>query len=76
MRRPWVDQQVARGRFDALDCALFLRCIWTACSLGFSISIMGSAFLIIPVLCIFYALLRLTVPPRLLAVYVALCTVA
>ena len=76
MRRPWVDQQVARGRFDALDCALFLPCIWTACSLGFSISIMGSAFLIIPVLCIFYALLRLTVPPRLLAVYVALCTVA
>lgn len=76
MKRPWLDRRTAHGRFDVLDYVLFLPCIWTASALGFSISIMGPLFLIIPVFCIFYALLRRTLPPRLLAIYVALCALA
>lgn len=66
-----------RGRSlspDALDYALFLSGIWLACGLGISIRLIGPFFVVIPVgTCLAYAVLRQTVPPRLLAAYTAFC---
>lgn len=70
------DESLSVGRFGLLDYALFLPCIWIACSLGFSLRIIGSAFLVLPLLCLLYAVLRLTVPPRILSAYLALCLLA
>lgn len=57
---------------DLVDCVLFLPCIWLACSLGISLRLIGPLFVVIPVgLCLAYAVLRRTVPPRLLGTYVA-----
>lgn len=70
------DESLSAGRFGVLDYALFLPCIWIVCSLGFSLRIIGWAFLLLPLLCLLYAVLRLTVPPRILTVYLALCLLA
>lgn len=70
------DESLSVGRFGLLDYALFLPCIWIACSLGFSLRVIGSFFLVLPLLCLLYAVLRLTVPPRILTAYLALCLLA
>jgi hypothetical protein len=62
---------------DLLDYVLFLPSICLACSLGISFRLIGPLFVVIPVgLCLLYAVLRLTVPPRLLSAYVAFCIFA
>jgi len=76
MTQPPPGKPASTGRVDALDYALFLPCVWIACSFGFSLGVIGPAFVIIPVLCVFYSILRLTVPPRILGVYAGLCLVA
>src|SRR5262249_21340323 len=59
---------------DVLDYVLFLPCIWLTCSLGISLRLIGALFVVIPIgLCLAYAVLRRTVPPRLLSAYVAFC---
>src|SRR5262245_55271396 len=61
---------------DVFDYVLFLPSIWLACGLGISMRLIGSLFVIVPVgLCLLYALLRRTVPPRLLGAYLAFCIV-
>lgn len=65
---------VPRPSLDILDYALFLPSIWLACSLGISLRIIGPLFVVMPVgSCLLYAILRRTVPPRLLGAYVAYC---
>jgi hypothetical protein len=61
---------------DTIDHTLFLPCIWIVCSLGFSLGDVPLLFLLIPPLCVTYAIIRLTASPRLLTWYVALCAVA
>jgi hypothetical protein len=57
---------------DVLDYGLFLPSIWLACSLGISLRLIGPLFALIPIgSCVIYAVLRTTVPPRLLSVYLA-----
>lgn len=59
---------------DVLDYTLFLSGIWLACALAISLRLLGLFFIVVPVgVCLAYALLRQTVPPRLLAVYTAFC---
>ncbi|TIL46692.1 O-antigen ligase family protein [Mesorhizobium sp.] len=59
---------------DVLDYTLFLSGIWLACALAISLKLLGPFFIVIPVgVCLAYAVLRQTVPPRLLAVYTAFC---
>lgn len=59
---------------DVLDYALFFPCIAVTCGLGISLRLIGSLVVVIPFsLCLFYAILRLTVPPRLLTAYIAFC---
>ncbi|HET9717855.1 MAG TPA: hypothetical protein VFP60_16890 [Pseudolabrys sp.] len=64
-----------RGRrlsLDVLDYSLFLPSILLACSLGISLRLLGPLYLVIPVgFCLAYAILRRTVPPRLLSAYLA-----
>ena len=65
---------VRRPSLDVLDYALFLPSIWLACSLGISLRLIGPLFVVIPIgSCLLYAILRRTVPPRLLSAYVAYC---
>jgi O-antigen ligase len=62
---------------DVLDYVLFLPGIWLACALGASIRLVGPMFLVAPIgLCLLYAVLRRTGPPRLLSTYFALNLVA
>jgi hypothetical protein len=66
--------RLRRQSLDVLDYALFLPSIWLACSLALSLGIIGPLFVVIPIgTCLLYAILRRTVPPRLLSVYVAYC---
>ena len=66
--------RVRRPSLDVLDYALFLPSIWLACSLGGALSLIGPLFLVIPIgSCFLYAILRRTVPPRLLSAYFAYC---
>jgi len=58
---------------DVFDYVLFLPCIWFACSLGISLRLVGPFFMIPIGLCFAYALLRKTVPPRLLSAHLAFC---
>ncbi len=59
---------------DVLDYTLFLSGIWLACGLAISLRLLGPFFIVIPVgVCLAYAVLRQTVPPRLLAVYTTFC---
>ena len=59
---------------DVLDYTLFFSGIWLACTLGISLRQIGPFFVVIPVgFCLAYAVLRQTVPPRLLAAYTAFC---
>jgi hypothetical protein len=59
---------------DALDYLLFLPAIWLVCGLGIALRLIGPLFVVIPVgFCLLYAILRLTVPPRLLSAYIAFC---
>jgi len=61
---------------DLLDYVLFLPSIWLTCSLGISLRLIGSLFVVIPVgVCLAYAVLRRTMPPRLLSMYLAFCIV-
>src|SRR6185437_7557148 len=61
------------AHLDHLDTFVFLPCIWIACALGFAIGDYPMLFFLIPPLCIAYATIRRTMPPRLLSAYVALC---
>jgi hypothetical protein len=62
---------------DVLDYVLFLPGIWLACGLGASIRLIGPLFVVAPIgLCLLYAALRRTMPPRLLSTYIALNLVA
>jgi hypothetical protein len=59
---------------DLLDYTLFLPSIWLVCGLAIALRLVGPLFVVIPVgFCLLYAVLRLTVPPRLLSAYVAFC---
>ncbi len=58
---------------ELLDYAIFIPCISVAAALGFSLRIIGPLFLLIPLLCVVYAISARTMPPRLLSAYVALC---
>jgi hypothetical protein len=59
---------------DILDYALFLPGIWLSCALGISLRLIGPLFVVIPVgFCLLYAVLRRTVPPRLLTAYLGFC---
>jgi hypothetical protein len=59
---------------DILDYTLFLPGICLACALGVSLRLIGPLFVVIPVgFCFLYAVLRRTVPPRLLSTYFAFC---
>ena len=59
---------------DLLDYTLFLPSIWLVCGLAIALRLIGRLFVGIPVgFCLLYAVLRLTVPPRLLSAYVAFC---
>jgi hypothetical protein len=59
---------------DALDYALFLPGIWLACGLGISLRLIGPLFVAFPIgSCLLYALLRQTVPPRLICFCLFLC---
>lgn len=61
---------------DLLDKALFLPAIWIACSLGVSLRLIGPLFIVAPVgMCLVYAVLRRTVPPRMLSAYFVYCIV-
>lgn len=60
--------------YDILDLWLFFPSILIACALGLSLRLIGPFFVVVPLLtCIAYASLRLTVPPRLLSVFLAFC---
>ena len=62
---------------NVLDYALFLPSIWLACGLAISLRLIGPFFVVIPIgTCLLYALLRKTVPPRLLSAYIAFCLFA
>ena len=64
----------ARRPVDALDWGLFLPGVLLCCALGISLRLVGPLFVAMPVgTCLLYALLRRTLPPRLLTAYVALC---
>jgi O-antigen ligase len=59
---------------DVLDYVLFLPGIWLTCALGASIRLIGPLFVVAPIgFCLLYAVLRRTVPPRLLSAYFAFC---
>ncbi|MGH8337915.1 MAG: hypothetical protein ACRETL_14085, partial [Gammaproteobacteria bacterium] len=59
---------------DILDYALFLPSIGLVCGLAISLRLIGPLFVVIPTgTCLLYALLRRTMPPRLLSAYVAFC---
>ncbi len=47
-----------------LDYVLFLPGIWFVSSLGAGMRVMGPLFVLIPAFSLFYAMLRLVVPPR------------
>jgi hypothetical protein len=64
------------NRTDALDYGLYLPAVWAAGSFGFAVNIFGPLFIIIPLACLPYAVLRQVVPPRILTAYVALCLLA
>ena len=79
MRRPYSPILCIAGRLspDLLDYGLFLPAIWLACVLGISLRLIGPLFIIVPVgFCLLYAILRQTMPPRLLSAYVGLCIFA
>lgn len=59
-----------------LDYVLFLPSIWFVSSLGAGMRVMGPLFVLIPAFSLFYAMLRLVVPPRFLTVYVSYCIFA
>jgi O-antigen ligase len=59
---------------DVLDHVLFLPSICLACGLGISLRLIGPLFVVAPLgSCLIFALLRRTVPPRLLSAYIAFC---
>jgi hypothetical protein len=59
---------------DVLEYVLFLPSMCLACGLAFSLRLIGSFFVVMPVfVCLLYAVLRLTTPPRLLSAFVAFC---
>ncbi len=70
-----IDWHAGRSLYpDTLDYILFLPGLWLACSLGISLRLIGPFFVVIPVgVCLAYAVLRQTAPPRLLATYTAFC---
>jgi hypothetical protein len=58
----------------ALEYTLFFPSVWLVAALGHSLQLIGAFFALIPVaLCLAYAVLRQTAPPRLLAMYIAFC---
>jgi hypothetical protein len=62
---------------DVLDYALFLPCIWLVAGLGFSFRLGGMLIVLaVMALCIAYAVLRLSTPPKWLGAYVVVCVVA
>jgi hypothetical protein len=68
----FIPHRLRRLSPDLLDYSLFLPSIWLACALGISLRLIGPLFVVIPVgLCLVYAVLRKTMPPRLLSTYVA-----
>ena len=59
---------------DILDYVLFFPGIWLVCALGISLRLVGPLFAVAPIgSCLLYAVLRRTVPPRLLSAYFAFC---
>jgi hypothetical protein len=73
---PQLASRVANktSRIDVLDRFLFLPAVWLACGMGVSLRLIGPFFLVVPIgFCVFYALLRQTAPPKLLACYFAFC---
>jgi len=59
---------------DVIDYLLFLPSIWLVCGLGVSLRLIGPLFVVIPIgVCLLYAVLRRTMPPRLLSAYLGLC---
>ena len=59
---------------DVIDYLLFLPSIGLVCALGISLRLIGPLFVVIPIgFCLLYAVLRRTMPPRLLSAYFGLC---
>jgi hypothetical protein len=71
--------QISFGRngnssLDVLDYTLFLPGIWLCCGLSVCLRLIGPAFIVIPTgTCLLYAVLRRTMPPRLLSAYFGFC---
>ncbi len=64
--------RLRRPPVDLLDYGLFLPAIWLPGAVGISLRLIGPLFIVIPLgVCLAYAVLRSTVPPRLLTTYFA-----
>jgi hypothetical protein len=60
-----------------LDYGLFLPSIGLTSALGISLRLIGPLFIVVPVgFCLLYAILRRTMPPRLLSAYFGFCIFA
>ena len=76
LEKLFSQRYVSRFRPDVLDYMLFLPSIWLPCALGVSLRLIGPLFVVIPIgFCLLYAILRRTMPPRLLSLYLVYCTV-
>lgn len=59
---------------DMYDYVLFLSGIWLSCGLSISLRLIGPGFIVTPVgFCVVYALIRRTMPPRMLGTYLLFC---
>jgi len=68
---PSFSRRFPKAPPDVLDFVLFLPGIWLACSLGLSLRLIGTFFVVAPLgVCLLYAVLRRTIPPRLLTAYI------
>jgi O-antigen ligase len=69
--------RVRKLSLDVLDYVLFLPSIWLVCALAISLRLIGPLFVVVPIgFCLLYAVLRSTVPPRLLSAYIVFCIFA
>src|SRR5918993_3354618 len=67
---------LARPR-DLLDYALFIPCIWLVSALGFFLRLGGPLIILaVLALCVGYAVLRCSAPPKWLGAFVLLCVAA
>ena len=74
LEKPFSPPHMRGMSVDVVDYVLFLPGIWLTCAFGASIRLIGPLFVVAPIgSCLLYAVLRRTVPPRLLSAYFAFC---